>query len=634
MRADKLSSHTAPIQSIGEYFSQQERNLVIPPWQREYVWQVGESGEVGELLSDLREFAESKSGEYWLGSVILCEEPHGSKNYWLIDGQQRSITLLLFIMAAKKYMVNHKLLISGNENHARLLTLCSDCISAAPGGYIARVSMDRGKADSILQSIYLWSGIADDVEKGNELLEEKDSWTQTQKNLANVADWIYGQFLETKKWVPDDKFVDYFDKIINNVKIIELHLPTIQDALTVFDRINNRGADLNSSDLIKNRIFQHASDEDFSEISDSWRLMRKNLSSTSLTRLKDPTYLLRTLAMIRQGTEKHHSEETLKKGSKITYNELSKFWSDRLDPKQKNNLRIVSIKSEELVKELLESSTWLTDLSNESIPRSKSLILKDLFFSRYLKIVQHYPMLLAGRHLSEESFALLVRQVHARTAFYYLAGERTQDFEKMVPEWTFEIAALTHSAKPAEVRKIYESYEITEKSFSELGQSMQLWSYRDGTEKKKIRAVLSQLSRSVDGLCGKELRKSPEAYFETVKKGTKFGWDIDHVEARRSDPKESIFHSIGNLVLLHPIDNRSKGKAKSADKAANYSDCSLILTKTLVGIKANPDKKKVEGYFDSLKVDYDFDLSTWDEKQIKLRTKFYFALLKDHLTVK
>jgi hypothetical protein len=135
-------------------------------------------------------------------------------------------------------------------------------------------------------------------------------------------------------------------------------------------------------------------------------------------------------------------------------------------------------------------------------------------------------------------------------------------------------------------------------------------------------------------LCGKELRKSPEAYFETVKKGTKFGWDIDHIEARRSDPKESIYHSIGNLVLLHPIDNRSKGKAKSVDKEANYSDCSLILTKTLVGIRANPDKKKVEGYFDSLKVNYDFDLSTWNEEQIKQRTKFYFALLRDHLTVK
>ena len=633
MTHGKSTSRNAPIQSIGDYFSLQHRNLIIPPWQREYVWQVGESGEVGELLSDLREFAESKSPEYWLGSVILCEEPHGSKNYWLIDGQQRSLTLLIFIMAAKKYMVNHKLLIPGNEIHARLLTLCSDSVSATPSGYTARISMDRGKADSILQSIYVWSGLADD-QKGSELLEERDNWTQTQRNLANVADWIYGQFTDKKKWVTDDKFVDFIEKILYNVKIVELHLPTIQDALTVFDRINNRGADLNSSDLIKNRIFQHATDEDFSEISENWRLMRRTLSASSLTRLKDPTYLLRTLAIIRQGAEKSYSDETLKRGTKITYNEVSKFWSDRLDPKQKNNSRLAPIKSEELVSELLECSRWLSDLSNEKLPHSKSLILKDLYFSRYLKIVQHYPMLLAGRHLSEEAFALLVKQVHARTAYYFLSGERTQDFEKMVPEWTFDIAALSSSAKPTDLRKVYENYQITEKGFSELEQSMFLWSYKDGTDKKKIRAVLSQLSRTLDGLCGKELRKSPEAYFEAAKKGSKFGWDLDHIEARRSDPKDSVYHSIGNLVLLHPIDNRSKGKSKSVDKEANYSECPLILTRTLVGIKANPDKRKVEDYLKSLGVKFDFELSNWDERQIKLRTKFYYALLKDHLTVK
>lgn len=625
-------SKSAPIRSIGSYFSQAERALIIPPWQREYVWQIGDAGEVGELIEDLKEFAESESREYWLGSVIICQENSSSEQYWLIDGQQRSLTLLIFIMAARKYMTNQKLLIPGNTDHARLLTLTSDCISGTPNAYTARVSMDRGKADSILQSIYVWSGLADD-QTSNELLEERDTWTQTQKNLANVADWIYSQFKSEKQWVPNSKFVGVFEKIMNGVKLIELNLPTIQDALTVFDRINNRGADLNSADLVKNRIFQHSTDEDFAEISDNWRLMRKNLSSASLTRLKDPTYLLRTLAVIRQGEEKNASAETPKKGSKITYNELTKFWSDRLDKKERNNPRLVPINSDTLVNQLLEGSEWIAKLSNEELPHHKKFPLKDLYFSRYLKIVQHFPVLVAGKHLSLESFSLLVHQVHARTAYYFLAGERTQDFEKLVPEWAFEIASIPKDADRKMINQIYKPFEITEKMFIELEQSMNLWSYKDGTEKKKIRAVLSQLSRSMDELCGKELRKSPEAYFETAKKGSKFGWDIDHIAPRRSDPKGSPFQTIGNLVLLHPIDNRSKGKAKTSDKKANYSECSLILTKTLVGIKANPDKKKIEKYFESLNLNYDFDLDSWNEKQVQNRSKFYFELLKDHLKV-
>ena len=338
--------------------------------------------------------------------------------------------------------------------------------------------------------------------------------------------------------------------------------------------------------------------------------------------------------MIRQGEEKNASAETPKKGSKITYNALTTFWSDRLDPKEKNNPRLVPINSETLVDQLLAGSEWIAKLSNEELPHHKKFPLKDLYFSRYLKIVQHFPVLVAGKHLSLESFSLLANQVHARTAYYYLAGERTQDFEKLVPEWTFEIASLSQDADQKKISQIYKAFEITEKMFIELEQSMIFWSYKDGTEKKKIRAVLSQLSRTLDERCGKELRKSPEAYFETAKKGSKFGWDIDHIAPRRSDPKGSPFQTIGNLVLLHPIDNRSRGKAKTSDKKANYSECSLILTKTLVGIKANPDKKKIEKYFDSLNLKYDFDLDNWNEKQVKNRAEFYFELLKDHLKVR
>lgn len=627
----KQTSEFAPVRNIGQYFSQQNRHLVIPPWQREYVWQIGDSGEVGDLLNDLKEFLDSDSPDYWLGSVILSEESPGSKNSWLIDGQQRSLTLLIFIMAARRFMTNAKLLDGTKEQHNRLMTLCSDSISGTPNSYTPRISMDRGKADSILQSIYVWSGLPDE-EKFRELLEDKETWTQTQKNLANVAEWIYEEKFK-KNWIAHDKFVDSIDRIMNHVKIVEMHLPSIQDALLVFDRINNRGADLNSADLIKNRIFQHETDSTFTEITEDWREMRKTLGNCSLTRLKDPTYLLRALAVIRQGTEKNLAQEPLKQGRKITYNELTRFWSDRLDPKKSSDPRIVHLKSNELVSQLLESSKWLTDLSNEKRPHSKQSEFKNLYFSRYLKIVQHYPVLLAGRHLEKDVFAHLVNQVHARTSFYFLSGERTQEFENLVPEWSFDIASLDSDANVDAIKDIYSRYSISEKNFVDLEQALTHWSYKDGTEKRKIRAVLSQLSRVLDELCDKEMRKSPEAYFEVAKKGSKHGWDIDHIEARRSDPKESIYHSIGNLVLLHPIDNRSKGRAKVRDKEANYSECSLILTKTLVGVRANPDKRKVEKYFNEIDTDFAFDLQNWDENQIKKRSKFYFELLRHHLTV-
>lgn len=620
----------APILSIGDYLSTKSRHLIIPPWQREYVWQTGENGEVGELLDDFKEFLNSDQEEYWLGPIILCEQPKGSGNFWLIDGQQRTLTLLIFAMVAKKYMTYRKLLVQNLENHARLLTLLFDSVSDSAGAYLPRVTMDRGKADSILQTIFLWSGQPDD-EKNRELLEERDTWTQTQKNLANVAEWIFESKFK-HGWISDGSFVDSIGRILNSVKLVELHLPSVQTALTVFDRINNRGADLNSADLVKNRIFQYETDEQFTKITEDWRQMRINLGESSLTRLRDPIFLLRALAVIRQGEESTKVEEPLKTGRKITYNELSDFWAERLNP-SKASSKFENISSAQLVEQLLEGSKWLSYLSKEKYPRKGEVEIQDLYFSRYLKIVQHYPILLAGKHLNFEAFSLLAKQVHARTSFYFLSGERTQEFENVVPAWAFDVAALDAGAKESSLRNIYKKYEISEKQFEELYESMSRWSYKDATERRKIRAVLAQISKVVDGVCGKELRSSPGAYFEVARKKSKHGWDLDHIEPKASDPKESIFQTIGNLVLLEPPDNRSKGKVKPLAKAKNYSNSVLYLTKTLVGVEVSPYKRRIDKYLTELGLAQDFDLENWNEKQIKKRTKFYFEILKDHLQV-
>jgi len=620
----------APIRSIGDYLSTKSRHLVIPPWQREYVWQTGENGEVGDLLEDLKEFLESGQEEYWLGPVILCEEPKKSGKYWLIDGQQRTLTLLIFAMVAKKYMTEYKLLEGSDPSHARILTLLCDSVSDASGAYFPRVTMDRGKADSILQTIFLWSGQPDD-DKNRELLEPRDAWTQTQRNLANVAEWIYEEKFK-KNWVQRHEFVESIGKLLSSVKLIELHLPNVQTALTVFDRNNNRGADLNSADLVKNRIFQYEDDEEFIRITEDWREMRSTLSESTLTRLRDPIFLLRALAINRQGEESIEIEEPLKKGKKITYNDLTDFWSNRLNP-AKTSPKYKSITSKELVTQLLDGSRWLASLSKEKYKHKGDVELSDLYFSRYLKTVQHFPLLLAARHLDEQVFDLVARQVHARTVFYFLSGERTQEFENLVPEWAFELSSLPNDADKKIVDKIYSNYSITPQGFSDLFQAFSTWSYKDSSDRRKIRAVLAQLSRVIDKACGKELRGTPKSYFETAKRKSKDGWDIDHIEPKASDPRESIFQTIGNLVLLDPAANQSSGRKKPAEKIKNYANCPLYLTKTLVGVEATPYKRKIERFLDDLNLKQDFVLADWDEKQIKKRTKFYFEILKAHLTV-
>lgn len=58
------------LRNLKEYLTQ-GRVIRIPPWQREYGWKASENGQVGVLLSDLKDFIDSGDSEYLIGSVIL-----------------------------------------------------------------------------------------------------------------------------------------------------------------------------------------------------------------------------------------------------------------------------------------------------------------------------------------------------------------------------------------------------------------------------------------------------------------------------------------------------------------------------------------------------------------------------------
>jgi hypothetical protein len=127
--------------------------------------------------------------------------------------------------------------------------------------------------------------------------------------------------------------------------------------------------------------------EPFSEISDEWREMKRNLADSSLTRLREPAYLLRALALIQNGKESiNKSESESFKPRKITYNEVTKFWSNRLDARSAIEHSLDGVKAGWLIKELNDSAKWLSALSYEQSASNKKAHFRNLYFSRFLKI--------------------------------------------------------------------------------------------------------------------------------------------------------------------------------------------------------------------------------------------------------
>jgi hypothetical protein len=251
--------------------------------------------------------------------------------------------------------------------------------------------------------------------------------------------------------------------------------------------------------------------------------------------------------------------------------------------------------------------------------------------------VQHYPLLLAVRNYSNEKvFKRAVKQIHNRTTYYVLAQERTQVFESIVPQWASELYSLGSDATIEQVDKAFSTKALlTGNDFDKLKAEMFGWSYDVPSDRVKIRAVLSHLSWMVDDYLTKS-QDSVGEYFKTRKaKKEKFGWDIDHVLPTNKAGKVRDYHTIGNLVLLYPQDNRALQDADPAKKKTPYLQHPIYLTKSAAGLDglADGDKKKLMKLFDEAGIkDFDWSLDSWDESSVEARAEFYFALLKHDLT--
>ncbi len=618
-----MSDTKVELRDLKEYLTQ-KRVIRIPPWQREYGWKPTESGQVGYLLSDLKEFIDSNENEYLIGSVIICPDPEQEGRFLLIDGQQRTMTFLIFLMAARKFIKNENLNVADGHPLSSVVDEVKSCISATKDEYLGRLYMNQDEANNILESLYLWSTASDEV--GDEILFNADRQTLTQQNLVNVANFIYRDYFKKNKWVgkEDHKFLEALNTVLHKIRFVELQLASQEEAITVYDHINDRGLPLSSADIIKNRIFASVDEEQFKEVSLQWLEMTKTLGNIEIAAIRDPKFLLRSLA-------------TAEKGQKVTYASLTSLFRKKLDPKSEDK----EIKKEDPIEfayNLAEAANYLRKYS-EDCKHDLHGDLPELVFPRDLNSIQQYPILMAARNIQDPKvFKRVVKQIANRTAFYTLSAERTQDFESLVPKWAHGIEAGGPKLTLAKADEIYlQTANISAEGFSRLESVLRELNYKSTSDRARIRSILAHLSWILDTRIGKHAPNS-SIYDYFLSKKQKHGpavWHIDHIQPAQGSGKESPVHGLGNLTLLYPSDNQSLGTAKPAAKDTHYSQNPVYLTKSLTDMSLLIPKEKsaIEEYFAQAGVKtINWDLQKWDQNSIDARFNLYFALLKHDLT--
>ncbi len=169
-----------------------ERRLNIPPYQRPYKWS---AGNVRQLFEDIATF--NKSPAYRLGTIVFHEN-EGKLD--IVDGQQRTITLLLALKA------------------------------------LIRVKLDRLERRDLRERLQTL---------GSSVFTPTFSNRTTQFNL-------YTNYREITRILGRPDFTEEMvDFLLNRCEVVTFALGNLTEAFQFFDSQNARGRDLDPHDLLK-----------------------------------------------------------------------------------------------------------------------------------------------------------------------------------------------------------------------------------------------------------------------------------------------------------------------------------------------------------------------------------------------
>lgn len=218
--------------------------LEIPRNQRRYVWK---EEHWRDLLNDL-DFAiqnNAHNKKHFIGSIVLKEEEavNGINHYTIIDGQQRTFTIVLFLSSIMQllkerkmeddFMGNYRLLISTDLKNQSSCIINSD--------YYISLS-------SVIKCICDWNNTV----SLNDILNSHIVNKHIEKPIKNCLSFYYN---ELKKRSNDDIII--IRNALIETNFVEIIATTDEDSYTIFEILNARGQDLEDHELLKNYIMRY-----------------------------------------------------------------------------------------------------------------------------------------------------------------------------------------------------------------------------------------------------------------------------------------------------------------------------------------------------------------------------------------
>ena len=254
--------------SIEKIFSGNEK-YIIPAYQRAYSWDIEQCGELFEDIKNaFLSYVKNEEG-YFIGNIVIAKSNEKENALEVIDGQQRLITLTLFIKVLLEF---------DSEN------------SALDDAIWIKDRRNKSKKEQRVQtrvfddkdSIFL-----DNVLTNN--LEQTCKEKGTNNFIKNIC-FFYKELKNTIKNNKDFDIEEFINFLLDNVTLLPIEsTDTYQNkardkALKIFETINNRGRPLTDSDIFKANLYSMALDNgEHNQFIDLWKKLDYECDNINLS---------------------------------------------------------------------------------------------------------------------------------------------------------------------------------------------------------------------------------------------------------------------------------------------------------------------------------------------------------------
>ena len=583
---------------------------IIPDYQREYVWT---EKEVIQLLDDISDEMESSSGrEYFIGTVLVS--PTKTKNHFeVIDGQQRLTTFFLLLCVLKNLFKNKPLeqVVSG---------LVSTSYTNNEGDPVTSLKLEPRyeNAGEVMQKLV---EINDDPEKTKKAIESAGIKSfGSLERLLDAYEIIY-RYLKDNYNSDDGKLKKYWGYLANNVVFIQISTD-VSSALKIFETINERGVGLNPMDLLKNLLFTHVKQEQFTKLKDEWKKITGPLEKNK----EKPLRFLRYFLMANYKIENNRSDFTVRE------DEIYDWFI------KKENAILCDYKTKpfDFVRKITQNVERYIEFSlgkgNDGKENPYMDNLRKLCGGAFSL---HYILLLAASNLPKSLFDHFVTQLESFLFYYIFTKSPTKELERNFSLWADELREITiESNKDVQIQKynsfLKQRFEQSMKTKeAELNDYLNRYSL-NSMQQYRTRYLLAKLTQYVD-MAYKGLKNPGSIEEYTV-------LEIEHIMPNTPSPtllsdfekdnpgKEYDLYKqlLGNLTLLEKPINIVASNGYFQSKCIEYKKCKYYLTSSIAELTIVGNNSSINRINQKLQ-----SFSDWNTDSIDKRQEILINLSKD-----